>query len=93
MALMMGATAGMNAVAPSTASAEISDKFRFELNGVITHYFDKNNLSGYTQQAKDGQYKRSHWNNYTRLQMDYFVDKVTCLQLFSCLHEGFFLFG
>ncbi len=77
MALMMGATAGMNAVAPSTASAEISDKFRFELNGVITHYFDKNNLSGYTQTAKDGQYKRSHWNNYTRLQMDYFVDKDT----------------
>jgi hypothetical protein len=25
--------------------------------------------------------------------VDYFVDKFTCLQLFSCLHEGFFQSG
>ena len=87
MALMMGATAGINAVAPSTASAEISDKFRMELNGIISNYSDKDNLNGYTPTTKDGHYKRNHWNNYTRLQLDYFIDKDT--KVTARLHSDF----
>ena len=47
MALMMGATAGINTVAPSTASAEISDKFRMEINGVTSYIHNKDALGGY----------------------------------------------
>ena len=54
MALMMGATAGINTVAPSTASAEISDKFRMEVNGVTSYYHDTDALYYRTLARTDG---------------------------------------
>ena len=89
LALMMGTTAGVNMVAPSSASAEISDKFRMELNGVIANYSDKDNAGGYTVKDNYGnnKYKHNHWNNYGRLQLNYFVDKDTKFQ--ARLHSDF----
>ena len=86
MALMMGATAGMNAVAPSTASAEISDKFRMEINGVTGYVFNGKQLGGDYQTATAG-VGGSYWNTYTRLQLQYHQDKNTMFQ--ARLHSGY----
>ncbi|WP_303840997.1 hypothetical protein [Selenomonas ruminantium] len=86
MALMMGATAGINTVAPSTASAEISDKFRMEINGVTGYVFNGKQLGGDFQTSKAG-VGRSYWNTYTRLQLQYHQDKNTMFQ--ARLHSGY----
>ena len=86
MALMMGATAGINTVAPSTASAEISDKFRMEVNGITSYYHDTNGLY-YSNRRADGKYNSSGWNNYTRVQLNYYVDKS--LSMVARLHSGY----
>ena len=86
MALMMGATAGMNAVAPSTASAEISDKFRMEVNGITSYYHDTDRLY-YKNTRTDGKKNSTGWNNYTRLQLTYYVDDS--LRMVARLHSGY----
>lgn len=86
MALMMGATAGINAVAPSTASAEISDKFRLEVNGVTGYVFNDKQLGGDYQTGAEG-VGSSYWNSYTRLQLQYHLDKNVMLQ--ARLHSGY----
>ena len=40
LALMMGITGGVQLMDTNTASAEISDKFRLELNGVTSYFHD-----------------------------------------------------
>lgn len=92
LALMMGTTAGVQMLAPNNASAEISDKFRMELNGVIDNYSDKDNANGYaikdnSVDKKVDKYKHNYWNSYTRLQLDYFVDKDT--KVTARLHSNF----
>lgn len=90
LALMMGTTAGVQMLAPNNASAEISDKFRLELNGVIANYSDKDNAGGYARQdnyEQGNKYKHNYWNNYSRVQLDYFVDKDT--KVTARLHSDF----
>ena len=86
MALMMGATAGINAVAPSTASAEISDKFRMEVNGYHSYTID-NGRVGYNYYDKNGNRKNNFWGGYTRLVLQYNLDKNTRLQ--ARLHSNY----
>ena len=87
MALMMGATAGINTVAPSTASAEISDKFRLEVNGLVSYISNKDGLGGYAKTDKNGNYMHGYWNTYNRVVLNYFVDKN--LSLHTRLHSGY----
>ncbi|MBR1693994.1 MAG: hypothetical protein IJ709_01120 [Selenomonas sp.] len=86
MALMMGATAGINAVAPSTASAEISDKVRMEVNGYHSYTID-NGRVGYNYYDKYGNRKNNFWGGYTRLVLQYNLDKNTRLQ--ARLHSNY----
>ena len=87
MALMMGATAGINTVAPSTASAEISDKFRLEVNGLVSYVSNKDGLGGYAKTDKNGNYMHGYWNTYNRVVLKYFADKN--LSLNTRLHSGY----
>ena len=88
MALMMGATAGINTVAPSTASAEISDKFRLEVNGVMSYVYNKDYLGGYQKKDKNGSNLSSgYWNNYNRIVLNYFLDKNVTLH--TRFHSGY----
>ena len=87
MALMMGATAGINTVAPSTASAEISDKFRMEINGITSYYHDTDHLYYKSNNRADGKQNSTGWNNYTRIQLNYYVDKS--LSMVARLHSGY----
>lgn len=92
MALMVGASAGFNAVAPQTASAEISDKFRMEINGVLGYIGNKDGLGGYAKQDKRGEYmKDGYWNHYTRLVLTYYADKNVTFR--SRLHSGYDTLG
>ncbi len=75
MALMMGASAGISAVAPQTASAEISDKFRMEINGVTSWFHDSDALYYRNLKRTNNTYTGKGWNNYTRVVMNYYVDK------------------
>ena len=86
LALMMGTTAGVNMVAPSSASAEISDKFKLEVNGVTSYYHDTaHNYYGQTRTDNTGLGKG--WNNYTRVQLTYNVDKD--VQAVARLHSNY----
>lgn len=95
IALMMGVTAGSQIAGMNTASAEISDNFKLEVNGVISNVMDKDNAGGYTAQDNykidpatgKKEYKKSYWNNYTRVVMTYFVDKDT--KFTARLHSDF----
>lgn len=86
MALMMGASAGINAVAPQTASAEISDKFRMEVNGYRSYNHDSDCV-GYTYVDKNGRHKDNYWSGYTRLVLTYNVDKNTTFR--TRLHSDY----
>lgn len=88
LALMMGTTAGVQMLAPNNASAEVSDKFRMEINGVIGYDWDSHQL-GYGKYDKDAKktLDRDYWNNYTRLQLNYYQDKNTMFQ--ARLHSGY----
>lgn len=74
-----------------TASAEVSDKFRFELNGVISAINDDSNLGGYAPDPDGDGEALTYWNNYTRLQLQYFQDKNTMFQ--ARLHSDYESFG
>lgn len=92
MAMMMGATAGINTVAPSTASAEISDKFRMEVNGVVGYVYNKDYLGGYAKNDANGNNLSSgYWNSYNRLVLNYFADKNVTLH--TRLHSGYDTLG
>lgn len=84
-ALMMGTTAGVQ-VMTNNASAEVSDKFRMELNGVSSYYHDTDhNYYGQTRTDNTGLGKG--WNNYTRVQLTYNVDKD--VQAVARLHSNY----
>ncbi|MGN8831531.1 hypothetical protein ACTQV0_04490 [Selenomonas montiformis] len=86
LALMMGTTAGVQMLAPNNASAEVSDKFRMELNGVSSYYHDTDhNYYGQTRTDNTGLGKG--WNNYTRVQLTYNVDKD--VQAVARLHSNY----
>lgn len=88
LALMMGVVGGAQIANMNTASAEISDKFGMELNGVIANYWDSKNANGFTRTDNaTGEYKNHHWNNYGRLQLNYYMDKTTKFQ--ARLHSDF----
>lgn len=88
LALMMGTTAGVNMVAPSEASAEISDKFRLEANGIISYYSDDHNLGGYApNNVYDNAENEHYWSNYTRVQLQYYQNKNIKYQF--RLHSGY----
>lgn len=85
LALMMGTTAGVQ-VMTNNASAEVSDKFRMELNGVSSYYHDTDhNYYGQTRTDNTGLGKG--WNNYTRVQLTYNVDKD--VQAVARLHSNY----
>lgn len=75
LALMMGTTAGVQ-VMTNNASAEVSDKFRMELNGCMSYYHDTDKVySSYGQARTDNTVLGKGWSNYTRVQLTYNVDK------------------
>lgn len=74
LALMMGTTAGVQ-VMTNNASAEVSDKFRMELNGVTSYFHDTSSNYYSTQRRTDNTNLGKGWNNYTRVQLTYNVDK------------------
>lgn len=86
LALMMGTTAGVQMLAPNNASAEVSDKFRMELNGVSSYYHDTDKLY-YGQTRTDNTGLGKGWNNYTRVQLTYNVDKD--VQAVARLHSNY----
>ena len=85
LALMMGTTAGVQ-VMTNNASAEISDKFRLELNGV-TSYFHDTDKNYYGQTRTDNTGLGKGYNNYTRVQLTYNVDKD--VQAVARLHSNY----
>lgn len=85
LALMMGTTAGVNMVAPSSASAEISDKFRMEINGYCQYSWNPSQLGMSDNSKFDG--TRGYWTNMTRLQLNYYQDKNTMFQ--ARLHSDY----
>ena len=85
LALMMGTTAGVNMVAPSSASAEISDKFRMEINGYCQYSWNPSQLGMNDTYKSDG--TRGYWTHMTRLQLNYYQDKNTMFQ--ARLHSGY----
>ena len=89
MALMVGATTGMYTIAPpQEASAEISDKFRLEVNGVMSYVYNKDYLGGYQKKDKNGSNLSSgYWNNYNRIVLNYFLDKNVTLH--TRFHSGY----
>lgn len=91
IALMMGTTLGVQTMGMNSASAEISDKFKMEINGVIGYISDNDNLGGYTAKSQDTGDTESYWNSYTRLQLQYRQDKNTMLQ--ARLHSDYESFG
>ena len=93
MALMVGATTGMYTIAPpQEASAEISDKFRMEINGTMSYYKDSHNLGGYApSNVYDNSESLDYWTNYTRIQLNYHQDKNTKFQ--ARLHSDYETFG
>ena len=91
IALMMGMSAGTQIANMNTASAEISDKFRLELNGVTAYISDDHRLGGYSHTTGDTKDEVSYWNSYVRLQMNYYQDKNTMFQ--ARLHSDYESFG
>jgi len=87
MALMLGLSAGAQMVAPQNASAEISDKFRLELNGVYGYRHDPHGILGYAPNDKNGRQKDNYWNNYTRVVLSYNIDKNVSFH--TRLHSGY----
>lgn len=85
LALMMGTTAGVQ-VMTNNASAEVSDKFRMELNGVSSYFHDTDKVY-YGQTRTDNTGLGKGWNNYTRVQLTYNVDKD--VQAVARLHSNY----
>lgn len=85
MALVTGVTAGSTALT-NTASAEISDNFRLEVNGVSSFFHDTDKVY-YGQTRTDGTGLGKGWNNYTRVQFTYKIDKDT--RLVARLHSNY----
>ena len=79
LALMMGITGGVQLMDTNQASAEISDKFRIELNGVTSYVHDSDDVS-FTYIDSNGRHKDNYWNNYTRVQLNYYLDKSISYQ-------------
>lgn len=86
LALMMGITGGVQLMDTNTASAEVSDKFRLELNGVTSYYHDTSH-NYYGQTRTDSTRLGKGWNNYTRAQLTYYIDKDT--KAVARLHSGY----
>lgn len=84
LALMMGTTAGVQ-VMTNNASAEVSDKFRMEINGVSSYFHDTDKVY-YGQTRTDNTGLGKGWNNYTRVQLTYNVDKD--VQAVARLHSS-----
>ncbi len=85
LALMMGTTAGVQ-VMTNNASAEVSDKFRMELNGVSSYFHDTDKVY-YGQTRTDNTGLGKGWNNYTRVKLTYNVDKD--VQAVARLHSNY----
>lgn len=85
MALVTGVTAGSTALT-NTASAEISDNFRLEVNGVSSFFHDTDHVY-YGQTRTDNTGLGKGWNNYTRVQFTYKIDKDT--RLVARLHSNY----
>ena len=83
MALMMGVTAGAQM---GTASAEIADNFKMEVNGV-TSYFHDTDKAYYGQKRTDNTSLGKGWNNYTRVVFKYKVDNQ--LSATARLHSNY----
>lgn len=85
IALMMGVTAGSQIAGMNTASAEISDNFKLEINGVTGYVWNEDQLGGDFVTGKSG--TDGYWNSYTRAVFTYYVDKDT--KLVARLHSGY----
>ena len=88
MALLAGATTGMYTIAPpQEASAEISDKFRMEINGNISYFHDTDGNYYNPVTRLDGSKNGRGWSNFTRLVLTYHVDKD--LSMHARLHSQY----
>lgn len=85
LALLMGTTAGVQ-VMTNTASAEVSDNLRVEVNGVTSFFHDTDKVY-YGQTRVDNTGLGKGWNNYTRVQFTYDVDKD--MRLVARLHSNY----
>ena len=87
--LMMGVTAGSQMAGMNTASAEVSDKFSLEVNGVTSYFHDPdgNYYGGHNVTRVDGTRLQNGWSNYTRVVFNYKVDKDTSLH--ARVHSGY----
>lgn len=82
IALMTGVMSGVS----GTASAEISDNFRLEVNGVSSYYHDSDKVY-YGQTRTDGTGLGKGWNNYTRVVFTYNATKDT--KVVARLHSDY----
>lgn len=90
LALMMGVVGGAQIANMNTASAEISDKFRMEMNGVISYKSvnDTSSLDSYSpKKTKTGEASHHYWSNYYRVVLNYYQDKNVSAQF--RLHSGY----
>ena len=87
MALLAGATTGLYTIAPpQEASAEISDKFRMEINGYQQYVVDNDGV-GFKYYDSNGKRKSNYWSNQTRLVISYHLDKNVKMQ--ARLHNNY----
>lgn len=82
IALMTGVMSGVS----GTASAEISDNFRLEVNGVSSFFHDSDKMY-YGQNRVDGTGLGKGWNNYTRVVFTYNATKDT--KVVARLHSSY----
>lgn len=92
LALMMGITGGVQLMDTNQASAEISDNFRLEMNGVLSYFHDiDHNYYGGSNKRSDGSALENGWNHYTRLVFRYQVDRDTAA--YARVHSGYDAYG
>lgn len=88
LALMMGVVGGAQIANMNTASAEISDKFRMEMNGVVSYRnVNDDNVDSYRPSTTRSGMTDKYWSNYYRLVVNYYQDKNVSAQF--RLHSGY----
>jgi len=89
LALMMGVVGGAQIASMNTASAEISDKFKMEMNGVISYKSvnDTSSLDSYAPTKTNGRTANHYWSNYYRVVLNYYQDKNVSAQF--RIHSGY----
>ena len=71
----------------NTASAEISDKFRLEMNGVISYDHDSHGLGYNPKDVSTNKKDPNYWNSYNRLVFTFYADKNVSMH--ARLHSNY----